>query len=406
MTTTNVPHAAARVLGGRRRLSRDMTPARLIEALAAAVVPTTTPHEEDRPDDYRRAVIVIAVAAIGFFLPSLVIADVPPEHWLPFIAIATLAGLVLAGSFVLVPRGSGLVYPWVAANALTIAALGVQLGPYYHEIGLLYSLVVAAHAVVHGFAPAFVMVLIGAFLVPSMIQGGPLTATNGTDPIYAAIYLAGIAIIPWVAGRLARGRLVEVRRHLQAVIETEREAVQIIARAAEAKDDVTGDHVVRVGELAADLAVASGGSAGFAEDLRFAAMLHDVGKLHVPDGILMKRGPLEPSELELVRTHTLWGQRILGHTAGFELARTVARSHHENWDGSGYPDHLVGTATPLAARIVHLVDVYDALRAVRPYKEAWPLERAVAEIAARSGEMFDPDLVREFLGLVAAGRVG
>jgi len=231
------------------------------------------------------------------------------------------------------------------------------------------------------------------------------TATNATDPVYAAIYLCGIAIIPWVAGRLARGRLVELRRHLLAVIETEREAVSIIARAAEAKDDVTGNHVIRVGSLAAELALASGQSSELAQDLRFAAMLHDVGKLHIPDEILMKRGPLLPAEFDLVRQHTLWGQRILGQSAGFELARTVARSHHENWDGSGYPDHLVGRDTPIAARIVHLVDVFDALRAARPYKEAWPLERAVAEIEARSGEMFDPDLVTEFLRLVAAGHV-
>jgi HD domain-containing protein len=374
-------------------------------ALSATIVPSTTPRDDDSPDDYRRAVIVIAVAAVGFFLPSLLIANVPQQHWPIFGAMATIGGLVLAGSFVVVPRGSRLVYPWGVLNAITVTSLGVQFGPYYHEIGLLYSLVVAAHAVVHGFGAAFLMVAIGAFAVPGLIEGGSVTPTNGTDLVYTAIYLCGIAIIPWVAGRLARTRLTEVRRHLQAVIETEREAVAIIARAAEAKDDVTGEHVVRVGDLAADLASAAGQSADFAEDLRFAAMLHDVGKLHVPDGILMKRGPLDPAELELVRTHTLWGQRILGQTSGFELARTVARSHHENWDGSGYPDHLVGSATPLAARIVHLVDVFDALRAARPYKEAWSLERAIAEIEARSGEMFDPDLVVEFLRLVRAGRV-
>ncbi len=372
----------------------------LVHALATAIVPSATPHDEDTPDDYRRAVIVIALAAVGFFLPSLVLARVPGELWLPFTGMALGAGLILAGSFVVLHRGSLLVYPSVALNALTIAALGVQFGPYYHEIGLLYSLLVAAHAVVHGFAPAFVMVVIGSILVPSVIQGGTITPTNATDPVYAAIYLSGIAIIPWVAGRLARGRLLEARRHLQAVIETEREAVQIIARAAEAKDDVTGDHVVRVGHLAADLAGAAGGSRSFVEDIRFAAMLHDVGKLHVADEILMKRGPLNESEWDLVRQHTLWGERILGSSAGFELARSVARSHHENWDGSGYPDHLVGTAAPLAARIVHIVDVFDALLAARPYKEAWPLDRAVAEMHARSGQMFDPELVSEFLRIL------
>jgi hypothetical protein len=383
----------------------DRSIRRAIDKLAVAIVQSTTPSDEATPDDFRRPVIVIAVAAVGFFLPSLLMADVPRDRWLTFTAMAVLAGLVLAGSFVAVPRGSRLVYPWVAFNAITIAGLAVAFGPYYHELGLAYSLLVAAHAVVHGFAPAFLMVAIGAVVVPTVIQAGTLTPTNATDPVYALIYLSGMAIIPWVAGRLARGRLVEVRRHLNAVIETEREAVQIIARAAEAKDDVTGTHVIRVGSLAADLAIACGETRAFAEDLRFAAMLHDVGKLHVPDQILMKRGPLDAAEFEIVRKHTLWGQRILGATTGFELARTVARSHHENWDGSGYPDHLAGDATPLAARIVHLVDVFDALRAVRPYKEAWPLDRAVAEIDARSGEMFDPDLVREFLRLVSLQQI-
>jgi HD-GYP domain-containing protein (c-di-GMP phosphodiesterase class II) len=244
------------------------------------------------------------------------------------------------------------------------------------------------------------MAALGAVIVPFVIQDGG--ANNGTDPVYSTIYLAGAALIPWVAGRLAKGRLVEVRRHLEAVQHAEHEAVQMLARAAEAKDDVTGGHVLRVGEIAALLAAACGLEAADTHEIRYAAMLHDVGKLHVPDRILMKPGPLDAEEWEVVRRHTVWGERILGGSSAFEVARHVARWHHENWDGSGYPDGLAAGATPLAARIVHLSDVFDALRTERPYKPAWPLNRVLEELRAEAGRMFDPDLVAELVRLAGA----
>jgi hypothetical protein len=392
-----LPAVSKPITGGRR----------LVEAIARLIVPATTPGDESIPDDYRRAVVLIAGLAVGFFLPSLPIAGVPSDHWPPFLALTLVAGLVLAGSFVLVPRGSRLIYPWAVVNALMLALLGIVFGPWYHQLDLAYCLLVAGHAVVHGFGPAALMAGIGSLVVPLAINEGVIesSATNLTDPIYAAIYLLGVAMLPWVAERLARGRLVEVRRNLHAVIQTEREAVQMLARAAEAKDDVTGDHVVRVGELAGRLAGATGMGLAEVDDLRFAAMLHDVGKLHVPDAILMKPDRLAPDEWEAVRQHTIWGERILGSSAGFELARRIARSHHENWDGTGYPDRIGGERIPLPARIVHLVDVFDALRAERPYKAAWSLERCLDEIARQAGAMFDPDLTRVFLDIVLASQL-
>jgi hypothetical protein len=391
---------AARLGGGR---PWGGSAASLLERLADAVVPPTTPHDENTPDDYRRAVLLIAALAVGFFIPSLPLAGVPQDRWLGFTALTAVTGIVVAGSFVLVRRDSLLIYPWVLVCAATLGILGSTFAPYYHQIALAYCLTVAGHAIVHGFGAAFLMAAIGSVVVPFVIEG---SSANATDPVYAAIYLLGLAVIPWVAERVARRRLIEVRRNLQVVTRTEHEAVLMLARAAEAKDDVTGDHVLRVGELSARLATATGESAAFVDDLRFAAMLHDVGKLHVPDAILMKPGRLGPGEWDIVREHTIWGERILGSTAGFELARRVARSHHENWDGSGYPDGLAGEKVPLAARIVHLADVFDALRARRPYKPAWPLERCLEELASQSGRMFDPDLTREFLAIVELGMTG
>jgi hypothetical protein len=366
-------------------------------------VPATNPGNDESPDDYRRAVLLVALVAVGFFLPSLQIAGVPVADWLPFTALALLAAGLIAGSFIALRRGSLLVYPSVVASGIILGALGIAYRPYYHEIGLLFSLVVAALAIVHGFGPALLLALLGGVVVPLAIQGSGLAAINGTDPVYSVIYLSGVALIPWVAGRLANGRLVEVRRHLAAVTTAEREAVQMLARAAEAKDDVTGGHVLRVGDVSAELARSVGLDTTRADEIRFAGMLHDVGKLHVPDRILMKPGGLGPEEWEVVRRHTIWGERILGGSAAFELARNVARWHHENWDGSGYPDGLVGELTPVAARIVHLADVFDALRTERPYKPAWPLDRVVDEIQGNSGRMFDPQLVRELIRLLGSG---
>jgi putative two-component system response regulator len=180
----------------------------------------------------------------------------------------------------------------------------------------------------------------------------------------------------------------------------QQEAMLILARAAEAKDEYTGDHVAQVGDLSKELAVAIGMARADVEGLGYAAMLHDVGKLHVPDSILLKPGRLSPSEWEVIRRHTTLGAQILGDSMAFALARTVARSHHENWDGSGYPDGLAALEIPLAARVVRLVDVFDALRSQRPYKPAWSFERCVEELLAGAGEKFDPELVPVFVGLL------
>lgn len=203
-----------------------------------------------------------------------------------------------------------------------------------------------------------------------------------------------------------------IREQLARTVSVEREAVLILARAAEARDETTGEHIGRVGDLSAQLAQLVGLEESVADEIGYAAMLHDVGKLHVPDSILLKPGPLTKVELAIVRRHTVLGERILGETSGFALARLIARSHHENWDGSGYPDGLAGEAIPLAARIVRLIDVYDALANDRPYKQAWPIDRVMTELRNQRARQFDPALLDLFearlereLGLARRGMV-
>ncbi len=346
-------------------------------------------------------VAVVAVAAVGFFVPALLIANVPVQLWLPYLAAASAGGFLIGASFVVVRPGSRLAVPAAVLNVVLVGVLTVIYSSYFHQLPMLFALVVAAYAVVHGLGPAVIASLVGAAMVPLVAQGG--VQPNPTDFVYAFIYLLGTAMLPWTAGRLARRRAVALRAQLERTLASEREAVFVLARAAEAKDHVTGEHVKEVADLAQRLASRVGYSTEAAEDLRFAAMLHDVGKLHLPDKVLQKPGALTADEWELVKQHTIWGERILGSTQGFELARRVARSHHENFDGSGYPDGLHGEGIPLEARIVRLVDVLDAMRQERPYKPAWDMERCLEEIARGAGSQFDPELAVELLAMVDPG---
>ncbi len=176
------------------------------------------------------------------------------------------------------------------------------------------------------------------------------------------------------------------------------ETVERLALAAEYHDDETRRHTARVGETAAQIAVALGLDTPEVEVIREAALLHDVGKLGVSDRVLLKPGRLTTEEFEHVKRHAEIGASILSGSSSdvLRVSEEVARSHHERWDGSGYPAGLKGEAIPLPARIVALADVFDALTHTRPYKEAGPVDVAVSEIHRLSGRAFDPAIVAAF----------
>jgi HD-GYP domain-containing protein (c-di-GMP phosphodiesterase class II) len=176
-----------------------------------------------------------------------------------------------------------------------------------------------------------------------------------------------------------------------------------LAVTAELRDDATGKHCFRVGRLAMLLGRRAGLPEGELAALDLAARLHDIGKIVIPDAILLKPGPLDATETHLMRSHTVIGADILAGSAlpAADGARAIARHHHERWDGSGYPDGLAGEAIPLAARVAALADVYDALTHDRPYKRAWPHGDAVAYIAGVRGTQFDPRLTDLFLAMMA-----
>lgn len=178
-----------------------------------------------------------------------------------------------------------------------------------------------------------------------------------------------------------------------------RTGILMLSHAAEAKDDVTGGHILRIAELTEKTCLTMGMNPMEAEEIGFFSIMHDVGKIHIPDFILQKKGKLTEEEYRIMKNHTVAGEKIIGESKFYAIARQVARHHHERWDGSGYPDCLSGEQIPLTARIVAVVDVFDALTNERPYKKAWPKDRALEEIASLSGKMFDPSVVDAFLAM-------
>lgn len=190
-----------------------------------------------------------------------------------------------------------------------------------------------------------------------------------------------------------------VRKRTAELTKTRMEILHRLGRAAEYRDNETGMHVVRMGWYARVIAREYGLSADEIELLFNVAPMHDVGKIGIPDKVLLKPGKLDEDEWEIMRSHCEIGRKIIGdHSSSLlEAAATLAHTHHEKWDGSGYPLGLTRDNIPLFSRIVALVDVFDALTSRRPYKDAWTVEKAIAEIESCSGLHFDPDVVHAFL---------
>jgi putative two-component system response regulator len=176
------------------------------------------------------------------------------------------------------------------------------------------------------------------------------------------------------------------------------ESIERLARLAEYRDDATYEHPQRVGRTAALLADRLGLPLEKVHNIRTAAPLHDVGKVGVPDRILLKPGRLTASEFELMKSHTLIGTEILAGSTWpvLQMAEEIALTHHERWDGTGYPDGKMEEQIPITGRIVIVADNFDALTHSRPYADAWDPEKAAAEIRRGSGQLFDPDVVEAF----------
>ena len=201
-------------------------------------------------------------------------------------------------------------------------------------------------------------------------------------------------------GRVAKQ---ELTKQSQELFKARVEVMERLAVAAELRDDSTGEHSYRVGRMASLLAKEYGCDDDTIFMIDIAARLHDIGKIGIPDGILLKPAPLNAAERDVMKSHTTIGAEVLAKSniAHMQMAEEIARHHHEWWDGTGYPGSQSGSGIPLAARITALADVFDALTHARPYKAAWTLDSALTEVLSLRGRQFDPELTDMFLGLVA-----
>jgi HD-GYP domain-containing protein (c-di-GMP phosphodiesterase class II) len=190
----------------------------------------------------------------------------------------------------------------------------------------------------------------------------------------------------------------KVRERTAQLRETQLEVIRRLGQAAEYRDDDTGLHIHRMSRIAAKLADAAGLSDRDCELLLHAAPMHDIGKIGIADSILLKPGPLNDDEWAIMRSHTTIGAELLSGSDSevMQMAQVIALSHHEKWDGSGYPNGLKEEAIPLLGRICCLADVFDALTSERPYKKAWTVEEAAEEIKRSAGSHFDPHLAEIF----------
>lgn len=193
-----------------------------------------------------------------------------------------------------------------------------------------------------------------------------------------------------------------VRARTQEIRETRLEVIRRLGRAAEYRDNETGLHIIRMSLAASILGRAVGLSRDECDLILNASPMHDIGKIGIPDRILLKPGPLEPDEWKVMRRHPIIGAELLagGSSDLMQMAEAIAYCHHEKYDGTGYPRGLEGEAIPLAARIVAVCDVFDALLSRRPYKAPWTVEQALAELDRRAGSHFDPALVEKFHGVI------
>jgi len=311
--------------------------------------------------------------------PSHLSANAPS---LPWVRLAGAAAIAVAGLLALV----------------LVRLTGGSPNPLNH-LGYL-PIVLAAY--LFGWRGGLVTAGYVAFLL------GPLPTIAGLaggleKPDAWAVRAATFALVGGLTGYLfdhARAATLGWKSAAVEIAQRQRDGMVALARGAEAKDSDTGDHVVRVQLIAEDLARATGVDAERAADIGWSAMLHDVGKLHVPDRILLKPGPLSAAEWAIMRRHPVWGAEILAQGEGFETARRIARWHHENVDGSGYPDGLRGVRIPLEARIVRIADAFDAMTHPRPYQPARSVEWALEELARYAGTQFDPELALLFIDQV------
>jgi len=286
----------------------------------------------------------------------------------------------------------------VVDNAIVIGAslyVFMKMGQtgYETDLWLLYLSLIVSNSLYYGpiGSLAFTTLWTGLFVFESKYFYASDTYFAQELPMRLMFFI--------LTGFVSLSLSAELRKRRENLEQKTRQTLTMLATIVEARDTDAGMHLRHIQHYSHALALRLGLDDKAAREVAYAAMIHDVGKAQVPDAILKKPGPLTAEERREIEKHTGWGDELLSESEEFTAAREVARHHHERWDGSGYPDGLAGEGIPLAARIVAVADVYDALISERPYKRAWPPEEAIAEIRKMSGGHFDPAIVKAFVQL-------
>jgi len=430
-------HGGTRVLGGEEQLAR---------AGGAVAASSTFPHDEGgvirryaRSDAGLDTIATVAAERRGkrdADREALIDFRGPPGTIPTYSFVDVLRGRVdadaLRGKTVVVgatapvlqdvhptsaPGGELMSGPELQANAIWTALHG---NPLRRAPGWVTALVAL---VLGGLAPLAVRALgpvrgvAAALALAAGYAGGAQLAFAHGSVLPVAVPLLALAIALAIsvpagaaAAIAARTRTARYNAELEAAVhartaelaETRLDIVMRLAQAAELRDDDTGDHIERMSGLCREVALELGMSAAEADLVRHASVLHDIGKIGVPDGILLKPGTLTDAELAIMRRHVLDGARLLtgSDSALLQAAEVIVRTHHERWDGTGYPLGLARDEIPLHGRIAAVCDVYDALVNERPYKRAWTVADACAEIERGRGAHFDPRVADALLAVI------
>jgi len=351
-----------------------------------------------------RTFLVVRPAIAALVIMAVLVADdLPGKHGTIIGCLCAMAYNFFIAFLVMKKRLYLLRVFSIIADDLTIICTSLwvfhQMGSagYESDLWLAYLTFIITSAFSYGplGSTFFAALWTGLFLVSSLGFYDPASYTREQLPMRMTFFvLVSFCMIALSA---------ELLKRRQSLERQSRETLSMLASIVEARDTDAGRHLKRITHYSRALALSLGLSEVRANEIAYAAMIHDVGKAQVPDAILKKPGPLTAEERREIQKHTIWGYDLLSENEEFQAACDVARSHHERWDGTGYPDGLAGEDIPLAARITAVADVYDALTSERPYKHAWSSAQAMAEITRLSGTHFDPQIVAAFMQLHESG---
>jgi HD-GYP domain-containing protein (c-di-GMP phosphodiesterase class II) len=405
--------AASNLPGERGGVIRHFTHSMANLPTLAVVVAGRQGHAA-RPDEFPRGGAYIDFRGASGSIPTVSLSallrgDVDPDRLRGKIAVVGASAPTLHDRHATAAGGELMAGPEVQANAIWTLLNGL---PLRDAGGWLSLMSIFAGSLLIPLLALQVRAVVAALAAPAAGLGYVALAQAAFEagtvlPVAAPLSGLALATIATVVAShvletLERQRIAARNHDLERDMrDAELEIIQRLGRAVESRDEETGEHIDRITTLAHQLALAAGLDAGEAERLRRASAMHDVGKIAIPDSILRKPGPLDPAERAIMQRHTTIGAELLAGSRSplVQMAETIARTHHERWDGSGYPAGLAGEAIPLAGRITALCDVFDALVSPRAYKPAWPVELALEEIRSESGRHFDPELTALFLAL-------